>query len=61
MLILTFHNDGTARQPYGHYEVKVWVNDELIRTGRVENHNRDRGWLRLVEKWVKEELKPNES
>ena len=62
MLRIEIVNDGTAHIPenmtltpegrpfciLGNYDYKVFVNSELVRKGRIENHNRLTGWEGLI-------------
>lgn len=61
-LILIFHNDGTGLWPdVGNYNVKVMVNQRMIAQGRVENHQRNEGWEKLVEKFLQGILNEKEA
>ena len=53
-LILVFHNDGTAVEPHGNYDVSVLINKREIASGRVEDYDRADGWKALVERFLKE-------
>lgn len=48
MLIITFHNDGTGDVIEGNYDYSVYINKDLIYTGRLEGHNRLDGWQDLI-------------
>ena len=48
MLRLIILNDGLGTDENASYEYRVYVNYELIDTGRVEGHNRKDGWRALV-------------
>ena len=48
MLRLAIINDGLGTDENASYEYRVYVNYELIDTGRVEGHNRKDGWRALV-------------
>jgi hypothetical protein len=53
MLILTFHNDSTGVTIQGNYNVKVYVNEKVIYEGRVEGHDRRKGWVNLVRMFLR--------
>ena len=55
MLVLTFHNDKTATDTKGNYDVVVYINKEPIHWGRVENHLRSDGWLQLLKMFTEKE------
>jgi hypothetical protein len=48
MLKLVFVNDGTGTEEVGNYDFKVYINEEEIKSGRVESHVRKDGWHSLV-------------
>ena len=48
MLTIKIHNDGTGNIETGNYDYEVLINDKVIESGRVENHNRYDGWINLV-------------
>ena len=62
MLKIIVVNDGTANTAentahppteeafviVGNYNYRVFINDELVGSGRVENHNRLTGWQGLL-------------
>ena len=54
MLIITFHNDSSGTFDEGNYDYTVYVNHDVIATGRVENHKRSKGWQGLIKKLAKE-------
>lgn len=49
-LILIIHNDGTGTNEAANYEVEVWINEKIIETLRVTEHNRRLGWAWLVQR-----------
>jgi len=53
MLVITFHNDSTGVNLQGNYNVKVYVNDKVIYSGRVEGHDRRKGWPNLVRMFIR--------
>jgi len=48
MLLIKFVNDKTGTREIGNYDYTVYVNKEIIAKGRVENHDRKKGWEGLV-------------
>jgi len=54
MLTIRFHNDGTGNEVVGHYNVTVSINRRAIYDGRVEGHNRTKGWRQLLIDLVKQ-------
>jgi hypothetical protein len=49
MLIIKIHNDGTGTKASGNYDVSVLLNTTPLWFGRIENHWRDDGWVKLLE------------
>ena len=60
MLTIKIRNTGTGTQECSHYEYAVLVNDELISLGGIANHNRNDGWVKLVEMLCETERKYHE-
>lgn len=54
MLTITFHNDSTGDVRLGNYDYIVYINEVIIAEGRVERHQRNRGWRGLLRKLLKE-------
>jgi hypothetical protein len=54
MLIILCQNDGTGETNMANYYCQVRVNETVIASGRVENHDRATGWRSLIEKVIKE-------
>ena len=48
MILLKIVNDGTGDSLQGNYDYQVYVNKDLILSGRVENHNRYDGLKTLI-------------
>lgn len=48
MLIITFLNDQTGDDFAANYDVLVRVNKGIVYRGRIEAHNRTKGWRELV-------------
>ena len=51
-LILVFHNDSTGSDNTGNYDVQVYINQQLIEQGRVEQYSRSHGWAELVGQYL---------
>lgn len=51
MLVLEIVNDGTGSKEIGNYNYRVYINHEVIHTGRLEGYNR-----RLGAKWLIHEI-----
>lgn len=62
MLRIEIVNDGTANRPentvylpnqepfaiIGNYDYRIFINNDLVGSGRIEEHNRLSGWQGLV-------------
>ena len=48
MLLIKIVNDGTGDKLAGNYCYQVFINSELISSGKIKNHNRSHGWKELV-------------
>ena len=60
MLLIKIVNDGSGDSKTGNYDYEVFVNKELIASGKVENHNREEGWRKLV-RMLADQKEPKES
>lgn len=60
MLIVKIHNNGTGTNEKANYDYGVYVNETLIAMGNIYDHNRNNGWVNLLEMLVKEEIGENE-
>ena len=49
MLIVKIVNDGTGTVETGNYRYQVMVNDTVIESGEVKDHNRKDGWRILLQ------------
>jgi hypothetical protein len=56
MLSIHIHNDGTGVNGNANYDYKVFINDEVIASGRVEGHRRSDGWANLLYRVYRVEL-----
>ncbi len=52
MLVITFHNDGTGTDEIGNYNIVIFLNRTPIWEGRVEGHDRRKGWKALLKDLV---------
>lgn len=57
MLIIKIQNDSTGTVEVGNYRYQVMVNDTVIESGSIKNHERREGWQKLVgmllaESWI---------
>lgn len=48
MLVVFAVNDGSGTQVKGNYDVTVRVNNKTIWSGKIKNHNREKGWQNLL-------------
>ena len=48
MLIIKIVNDGTGDRVIGNYRYQVMINDIVIESGEVKQHERRLGWQKLV-------------
>lgn len=48
MLIIKIQNDGTGTNESANYRFQVMVNDSVIESGAIRNHDRREGWQKLV-------------
>lgn len=48
MLRILIHNDRTGTDTSANYDWTVDVNGQVIAKGRVEGHNRWKGWVDLL-------------
>lgn len=54
MLIIKIHNDGSGNNDSANYDYTVFVNKKIIAEGRIERHNRNDGWKKLVARLAEE-------
>jgi hypothetical protein len=55
MLTIQIRNDGTGTNESANYDYTVYVNSTLVASGRIESHNREDGWRKLLQRLVQEE------
>ena len=48
MLIIKIQNNGTGTDSAANYRYQVMVNEKIIESGSIMNHNRKNGWRNLV-------------
>lgn len=55
-LHIIVHNDLSGPDHAANYNYEVRINDDVISTGRITNHNRRDGWQTLLRKlaWMEE-------
>ena len=49
MLIVKIVNDGTGTVDVGNYRYQVMVNDTVLESGEVKEHQRKDGWRALLQ------------
>jgi hypothetical protein len=54
MLIIKLVNTNTGTNENAHYRFSVLINDNEIAHGSFDGHNRNDGWLVLVEQMIKD-------
>ena len=50
MLMIQIINDDTGDEKEENYDCEVYLNRQLLWTGRIEKHNRMEGWEGLLQK-----------
>jgi len=49
MLTIQIHNLGTGDNEHANYEYAVLINRKVIDAGFIYDHNRNNGWVKLLE------------
>jgi len=60
MLIVTAHNIEQSTPRSSNYDIKVYVNQTYIWTGKVKDHDRQKGWPNLLRMIAEEAEKHGE-
>lgn len=54
MLVIKIVNDQTGTEERSNYRYQVMINNQVIDSGSVKEHDRKNGWVRLLELLIKQ-------
>lgn len=57
MLTIQIINDGKGTNENANYRYNVFINNQVIKTGKINGHNRNDGWAKLLKEIAEENLK----